>query len=584
MESLDSAMAKYGKNAIVHKVGDSREGWAKTVELLEVAAFSGRHSKDIFILDFSDVRGKGAPIAGLQGRPSSGPAPLMQALSNIGSLKGTKLPNWHSNLLVDHYLSESVLVGGARRSSRIAVKFWRDPDILDFIRVKNNPTNKKNSFLFTANNSVGVDETFWRECLISDTWASKVFAAAVENAFNYGDPGFLNLDKLNSNPEGDRLKEEPYIGSARFHPSEGAHKLLIKLAKIAYTLQYKMIVNPCGETNLHVSGGYCVIGDIALYHCDSEHEIEEAARLTVRALIRVNTMGGLYKEEVSRTNRIGVSLTGIHEAAWKMFGFGFRDLINEEVSKPFWMMLSRIALAVKDECITYSKRKGLVVPHTDTLIKPAGSVSKLFALSEGAHLPCQREYLRWVQFRKDNPLVAKYTSLGYPTKELKTYQDTTIVGFPTKPIICTLGMGDKLVTAPEASLLEQFQWLRLLEKYWIKGVTEDGNPLSKDTGGQISYTLKYDQNISLESLHRMIRQETPKVKCVTVMKNEDSSSHEYLPEEAVSSQEFNAILNGIKQSAEEDVNREHITCSGGSCPTDFKSKEEDILFAGSAKA
>jgi DNA polymerase III alpha subunit len=90
------------------------------------------------------------------------------------------------------------------------------------------------------------------------------------------------------------------------------------------------------------------------------------------------------------------------------------------------------------------------MPHTVTTQKPAGTTSKLFNLTEGAHLPAMREYLRWVQFRFDDPLVAQYAALGYPViYDLKTYKGTTIVGFPTIPEICTLGMGDALVTAPE---------------------------------------------------------------------------------------------------------------------------------------
>ncbi len=80
------------------------------------------------------------------------------------------------------------------------------------------------------------------------------------------------------------------------------------------------------------------------------------------------------------------------------------------------------------------------------------------------------------------PLVAEYRAKGYPVRELKTYSGTTIVGFPTAPLICQLGMGDKLVTAAEATPEEQYEYLRLLEKYWIRGVDEAGQPGSKNAG------------------------------------------------------------------------------------------------------
>ena len=132
------------------------------------------------------------------------------------------------------------------------------------------------------------------------------------------------------------------------------------------------------------------------------------------------------------------------------------------------------------ETHTYQLSNGCVSHNT---------TSKLFGLTEGAHLPSMREFLRWVQFRFDDPLVEEYRAKGYPIRELRTYSGTTIVGFPTAPTITTLGMGDALVTAGEATPEEQYEYLRLLEKYWIVGVEEDGVTPLEDRGNQVSYTL-----------------------------------------------------------------------------------------------
>ena len=126
------------------------------------------------------------------------------------------------------------------------------------------------------------------------------------------------------------------------------------------------------------------------------------------------------------------------------------------------------------------------VPHTMTTIKPAGTTSKLFGLCEGWHLPSMTQYLRWVQFRDDDPLIVKYRASGYPIRELQQYSGTIIVGFPTQPTIATLGMGDALVTAGQATPEEQYKWLMLGEKYWIHGVDENGEPVEENYGNQIS--------------------------------------------------------------------------------------------------
>ncbi|MEN8253812.1 MAG: ribonucleoside-diphosphate reductase, partial [Patescibacteria group bacterium] len=288
-------------------------------------------------------------------------------------------------------------------------------------------------------------------------------------------------------------------------------------------------------------------------------------------LIRVNTMDCLYTREVKRTNRIGVGMTGIHEYAWNAFGLSFKDLIDEKKSQDFWNTIARFKRAVVEESITYAKKLKVKVPHTNTTIKPSGTVSKLFALSEGAHLPAMREYIRWVQFRSDDPAIKKYKKLGYPIKELKSYQGTTAVGFPTQPEICKLGMNGKLITASEATPEEQFKWLMLLEKYWILGVDEDGNPLEPDTGNQVSYTLKYDpKKVSYRKFSNMVKKYQPRIKTCSVMPKIDVTAYEYQPEEAVTTSDFMNMIREISANGDskvlEDVDLEHLKCEGGACP------------------
>jgi hypothetical protein len=279
-------------------------------------------------------------------------------------------------------------------------------------------------------------------------------------------------------------------------------------------------------------------------------------------------MDSLYNREVKRTNRIGVGMTGIHEFAWNMFGYGFRDLIDEEKTQDFWQTIARFKRAVVEEAEAYSKKLGVVVPHTNTTIKPSGTISKLFALTEGAHLPSMREYIRWVQYRSDDPAVKKYKEKGYPVKELKSYTGSTAVGFPTQPLICRIGMNGELVTAGEATPEEQYKWLMLLEKYWIVGIDEQGEPLD-DTGNQVSYTLKYDPTkVSFKEFSEMINKYQGLIKCCSVMPQQDATAYEYQPEQPVTISEFMRVINEIEtdESLFEDIDYEHLKCESGACP------------------
>ena len=103
-ESVRDAEHKYGhgRNVIWHQVADSREGWAKALEIWEVMSFEKIHKDKTLIIDFSLVRPKGAPIGGMQNRPASGPVPLMNAFMKATTLKGASLDPWRQTLYIDH--------------------------------------------------------------------------------------------------------------------------------------------------------------------------------------------------------------------------------------------------------------------------------------------------------------------------------------------------------------------------------------------------------------------------------------------------------------------------------------------------
>lgn len=600
-----------GPNVIWFEVPDSREGWAKALEVWEVLAFEKVHQDKLLVLDFSLVRKKGSPIGGMQDRPASGPVPLMNAFLQAAALKGAGLPRWKQTIYVDHYFAECVLVGGARRAARMATKSWRDKQALDFITVKRpieyigktaheiaefrrhrteTGQMQAQGFLWSSNNSLTVDKEFWElvrsttpETQQSDLekHAKAVFELATAAAYGdgTGEPGFINVDKLVQKDKGfaELLKGE-FVESPKYKLSDDTHVLMSKLAKRAKAKKYCMIVNPCGEIPLMMLGAFCTISDSVPFYGDSLDEAEEGFRAGTRALIRVNQMPSIYSKEVKRTNRIGVGITGVHEFAWKFFGYGFLDLIDEEKSKDFWLTLARFNRAVNDEAKKYAAELGVEVPHTMTTIKPAGTTSKLFGLTEGWHLPAMSYWLRWVQFRNDDPLIQQYKANGYPVRELKTYSGTTIVGFPTAPTIATLGMGDKLVTAGQATPEQQYQWIKLGEKYWIHGTDENGVPAAENYGGQISYTLKYKPNVvPYEHFREMLLEHQSRVRCCSVMPQEEGSAYEYLPEEPITEDQYHALKANLEQSVykkadvQEEIGREHVDCAGGVCPIDFNS-------------
>ncbi|HEY4043350.1 MAG TPA: recombinase [Rhodopila sp.] len=579
-----------------HLIGDSREGWAKAVELLESMTF--RCERDaILLLDLSDIRPAGSPIRGMQGRPASGPLSLLRAFLNIRRHvidAADTLQPWEQALLIDHHLSVEVQVGGARRAARMATKSWRDPGILRFIRTKSE------GGLWTANHSVMVDAEFWHRVQATDTdpqteHAQAVFAEATRCAWINGEPGFINGDALEDHRTGTAWDKPVYedgrdFRSLRYQVDEAAG-LLAAVSRRAALSPFPMTTNPCGEIALHVTGGYCVIADYApLLACPLplqditpgqppadvaalwDARVEDSVRLGVRFLMRANGMDALYAQEVARTNRMGIGPTGLHEWAWLRFGLDFNDLLDVTRSAPFWSMLARLSDAAKQEGAAYAEELGRVRPTTVTTIKPAGTTSKLFGLTEGAHLPARRQYLRWVQFKgirdqesgdwteASDPLLAEYADRGYPMRVLKTFPGMTVVGFPTVPLLLRLGLGERSVTASEAPPGDQYRWLRLLEEHWIG--TEQGN--------QVSYTLKiFTDRHDLESFRLIVREQQPLVRCCAVLPSrpDHELGYEYLPEEEVPVTTFAAIVAAIDaRLTQEAVDTVHLECAGGVCP------------------
>lgn len=588
-----------GCDTEVFTVPDSREGWAKAIERIDLMTFQGKRNT-VLLLDFSGVRKRGSPIAGMQNRPASGPGPLMDAINSLTSLRDANMAPWRAAMYADDYLAQCVLVGGARRAARMATKTWRDYDVIDFIQVK------RGGFLWTSNNSVTVDEEFWQLVNASEEslqhadmgrrgiayHAKAVFEAICHHSYHdqTGEPGLINVDKLEWDDTGvETLLDGNIAESARYQLGADTLEMTRAIVQAWSLNQYKVITNPCGEIVLNLLGGYCVIADVVPYHAGSQdciedfqfaggvagyhyawdEDAEDAFRVAVRALIRTNLMDSLYTKEVKRTNRIGVGMTGIHEYAWARFGYGWKDLVNEKASLPFWKMMARFSNASVDEARRYSKKLGVVMPHTVTTFKPAGTTSKLFSLTEGAHLPSMREYLRWVQFANGDPLIEEYRAKGYPVRALKIYAGMTIVGFPTAPEICGLGMGDKLVTAAEATPEEQYEWLRLIEKYWLNGIED--NDAGHGRGNQVSYTLKFDPAVvNYEQFRRTLLEGQSTVRCCSVMPQVSTDAYEYTPEEMITSERYNELLAQINDSEmKQDIGLEHVECASGACPINF---------------
>jgi len=172
--------------------------------------------------------------------------------------------------------------------------------------------------------------------------------------------------------------------------------------------------------------------------------------------------------------------------------------------------------------------------------------------------------MRWVQYDRLNPLVDEYRKRGYPAKSLKDYPNTVVIGFPTRARILDILPREQIVTASQASIQEQYQWVSLIESNWLT-----------PNGGQVSYTCKYDPNkVPYQMVYETMWKLQRTVRCFTIMPQEDTSSYEYQPEEVLSQGAYTGWVDRINTihtqmglpHIGEDIDLENLVCKGGACP------------------
>jgi adenosylcobalamin-dependent ribonucleoside-triphosphate reductase len=586
-DSLVDAQHKYDSESETVRwfdVEDSREGWSKCVEILETAAWQEKHSHKLFIFNFTGVRCAGTPIMGLQGRPSSGPLGLMRALAKVASIKGAGMKPWKQALFIDHYLAACVQLGGARRSARMSTKHWKDRDVIEFIDIK------RGGFLWSSNNSILVDAEFWQQAQHpKPSHARRVFEAAASAAYfdATGEPGFINVDKMNNDRTGiELITPDTYINTKIYHDLHPRTRdmianILPRILKLGY-----MIVNPCAEITLTIWGGYCLVGDACLALVHNFVDAIDAVDLLTKFLVRVNLMRCEYAAEVKRTNRIGTCLTGIHEFAYNMYRLYFHDLIayydvvfnglviadiaddyqreRLERSGSFWLFIDKLRQTAEHAATSIAGDLGVTVPHTITSMKPSGTVSKVMVCTEGGHLPPYVFYLRWVQYHKNDADLVDLQQRGYPAKDVThKYSDHWVVGFPTKQPIADLMGPENVVTADKITPEENYKWLRLLEYFWLGTAPGQNN--------NISYTLKYDPSqINYTDFMAMLLEYQPKVRVCSVMPQKDYEQSKkiygYVPEEPITEEQYNNYMVNINAVTEEAYDDDELMCSGGACP------------------
>lgn len=489
-------------------VPDMREGWvAGWGALFDAATSSTPH----VALNVSEIRPSGAEIKTFGGT-ASGPAPFVESLVQVYEILHSASGRWMTSveaMLCDHHIAAAVVAGGARRSARMSIVDWRDPQVMEFINCKADHMHH-----WTTNISVEIDNEFVRKVKAGDEQALKVFDAVVKGMWANGEPGFTNTEAA----------AEGEVGDVRSS-------------------------NPCGEIFLE-EGESCNIGSVDLdaFGTDDAGAVE-AFRLMARFLVRA-TLIEPYQEITAaveaRNRRIGVGFLGMQGWA-AAHGVRYSEIPNSALLRAKLEFFRR---EIRDEADRYCDELGINRCIKVTAIAPNGTISQLRGTQPGLHAVLARHAWRRVRYTVGDPRIAEAQARGLMVEPCIYASNTMVVRYPLRDGILDKYAEYLIEQTSDVSLSDQLAVLAFVTETFCSG--RDGNA--------VSFTANLDRETlgSVDEAKRVIQRWLPYVKGLTVFPNE---SRPQSPYEVISKEEYEAAARG--EAFGGAIEQE---CANGACP------------------
>lgn len=505
-------------------VEDSREGWAAA--LVDLIDTFYRPNVEHFhrVYDVSRVRQAGAKLKTFGGT-ASGPLPLAHMLIRVGDVFSNRVGqrlDGISAMEIDHAIAQCVVAGGVRRSARMAMMVWDDPQIAEFIQIKSDTGSH-----WTTNISVEVDERFW-QCINGEgrhpqyvELAKRVLESISEGMVRNGEPGFWDSSLSNEH------EPNPVI-----------------------------CTNPCGEITLE-AWEPCNLGHVNLAAFIGEDgyvdysELNLAHELMTRFLIRATfapVSDPKSREVLDRNRRIGVGHLGV-ASYLAMSGIGYSDAPDSFFDYDLEDLSRTVDYAAQKFC----RELRIPVPVKLRTVAPTGTIAKLAGVSEGIHPIFSRYFIRRIRFSKLDPdqafTVLEYMNKGYTVEVDQYAANTWVVSIPTKDTLVAeveaRGFDESIVQSADDLLLsDMLDMQALYQEHWADNA--------------VSYTANIDPDrYEPEQIARILKHYGGRLKGATIF---PESSMPQAPYERITREEYEAATAvAIADGVDED-------CANGACP------------------
>lgn len=515
-------------------IEDSRQGWAEAlVDLIDTyyrEDASAAHVNRVY--DVSRVRPSGAKLKTFGGT-ASGPLPLAKMLQDVSEILNEVAVSYSGQLdgmsamEIDHAIAQCVVAGGVRRSARMALMHWDDPQIFDFLSCK-----RETGSHWTTNISVEVDDEFWNRVHSSNP------STTVESAHAW--------EVLDLISKGAVLNGEPGMWDSSYN-NNGEPQTVYSC-------------NPCSEIAL-LPWEPCNLGHINLAAFVSEDGWQEtedlhlAHELMTRFLIRATfaEVGDARSREVlDKNRRIGVGHLGV-ASYLALVGIKLSDA---PYNAHFRLRLSALADEVSKAARELCHQLRIPLPVKSRTIAPTGTISKMPGVSEGIHPIYARYFIRRIRFSKHDPdqmrQVEQMRLKGYELEDDLYAADTVVVSIPTKDSL--LEAVEKIHGEEKAqNLVQSTGDLSLHQMLSLQALYQE---LWADNA--ISFTANIDPDkYTADNVKHHLLHFAGKLKGTTIFPDK---SRPQSPYQRIEKEEYEASL--VKEVAD-GVDTE---CSSGACP------------------
>lgn len=429
-------------------IEDSREGWAAALVDLIDTHYRDEVSHPNRVYDVSRVRHAGAKLKTFGGS-ASGPLPLAHMLIDVNrtlsnlALLGLGLDGI-SAMEIDHAIASCVVAGGVRRSARMSMMHWRDPQIFDFIHVK-----QKTLSHWTTNISVEVDNEFWQnldEPSELGDHARSVLEEISTGMVRNGEPGFWDSSYSNHG--------EP---------------------------NRAVCTNPCGEITLE-PWEPCNLGHVNLAAFVRNGKVDtfglmHAHKLITRFLIRAtfSPVGDPKSREVlDRNRRTGVGHLGV-ASFLALQGKRYSDA---PLDVEFKAVLRALAGVVDDAAKDFCHQLRIPIPVKLRTIAPTGTIAKMPGVSEGIHPIFAKYFIRRIRFstvsEEQLAMAQQYERDGFHVEPDQYSANSLVVSIPTKDSLVAAvaeqfgqSEAEEIVeSAADLTLNEMLAFQALYQTYW----------------------------------------------------------------------------------------------------------------------